>query len=252
MAFILSIDTAVESAGVCLAEDGHTLAFRENSKQKDHASWTHTAILQLLQETGLERTALHAVAVTSGPGSYTGLRVGLATAKGLCYALKIPLITENTLRVIAYAVKSAALEEDFGVKEVKGTEAISRDAQDGHGGGRFLPTLICPMIDARRMEVFTAVYDTQLQETLKPSASILEPSSFEELLAGNNIIFCGNGSGKWRSVCPHPNARYSNVKYNVKHLSDLAFGKLGRGDFTELAYAEPVYLKNFYTPPQTL
>lgn len=245
MAFILSIDTAVENASVCIAKDDHMLAFRENNKQKDHASWIHTAILQLLQETGLERSALDAVAVTAGPGSYTGLRVGLATAKGLCYALNIPLITENTLRVMAYAVRSELPEQGIGGKENESepTERITNEAGINH-----LPTLICPMIDARRMEVFTAVYDIQLSETLKPAAVILEASSFEELLDQNQVIFCGNGSEKWRSLSAHPNARYSNVKYHAGHLSVLAFAKLDRRDFTELAYAEPVYLKNFYTP----
>ncbi|MEP7258055.1 MAG: tRNA (adenosine(37)-N6)-threonylcarbamoyltransferase complex dimerization subunit type 1 TsaB, partial [Flavitalea sp.] len=141
MALIIAIDTAVDTAGVCLSADSQALGFLENERQKDHASWIHTAIRTLMNEAGFSMSKLNAVAVTAGPGSYTGLRVGMATAKGLCYALNIPLITENTLKVMAYAVKQE-YQQTLTENEV--------------------PVLFCPMIDARRIEVFTALFNDKL------------------------------------------------------------------------------------------
>src|ERR1700758_4691343 len=130
MALILNIDTATAKASICLALDGKTLALAENWTQNEHAAWLHSAIEQMMQQTGYRLRDLQAVAVTAGPGSYTGLRVGMAAAKGFCFALDIPLIAEDTLRTMAFAAK----------EQLPGTD------------------LLCPMIDARRMEVFTAVY----------------------------------------------------------------------------------------------
>jgi tRNA threonylcarbamoyladenosine biosynthesis protein TsaB len=135
MALILNIDTATETGGICIAEEGKTLAMAVNPEQKDHASWLHPAVEKIMRDAGCGMKDLQAVAVTAGPGSYTGLRVGMAAAKGFCYALGIPLITENTLKVMALAAKEQA---------------------PGDG-------LLCPMIDARRMEVFTAVYQNDLE-----------------------------------------------------------------------------------------
>src|ERR1044071_1620569 len=129
MALILNIDTAMGTASIRLAQEGKTLALAENIAQKEHASWLHPAIEQMMGTAGYSLRELKAVAVTAGPGSYTGLRVGMAAAKGFCYALNIPLITEDTLRVMAFAAKEQLGEGDY----------------------------LCPMIDARRMEVFTAV-----------------------------------------------------------------------------------------------
>ena len=142
MSFILNIDTAVEAASVCLADDGKPLAIRSNPQTKDSAAWLHNAIKDVLGEKNLGLSQVHAIAISEGPGSYTGLRVGMATAKGICYALNIPLITVNTLQMMAAA------------------------AQGGDAN------LLCPMIDARRMEVFTAVFDQQLNE-IQPSTNLI-------------------------------------------------------------------------------
>ena len=136
MSLILNIDTALETAFVCLSNGNEVLQSSVNETQKDHATWLHTAITNLLQKTGHSVNELEAVAVSIGPGSYTGLRVGLASAKGFCYALNIPLIAISTLKIIALAASN----------EVQGA------------------TIICPMIDARRMEVFTLLYDIDLME----------------------------------------------------------------------------------------
>ena len=227
MALIVAIDTAVDTAGVCLSKDNQVLGFLENERQKDHASWIHTAIRRLMNEAGLEMKLLNAVAVTAGPGSYTGLRVGMATAKGLCYALKIPLIAENTLKVMAYAVKQ-------------------EDRQTLPGAGS--PVLICPMIDARRMEVFTALFNDKLEEIIPSAAKILDPLSFNNYLQNSAILFCGNGNVKWKGLTVHNNAYFSSIRHNALHLAALAAEKLSHGQFSDLVYAEPLYLKNFYTP----
>src|SRR5687767_1657626 len=134
MALILNIDTAMELASICLSDEKEVLSFSENRDQKDHAGWLQPAIKQVMDDAGFSLSELAAIAVTSGPGSYTGLRVGLSSAKGLCFALKLPLITVNTLEAMAQAVPSEAA------------------------------ALRCPMIDARRMEVFTAIYDDAMNE----------------------------------------------------------------------------------------
>src|SRR6187399_3095526 len=134
MALILNIDTAVDVASLCLAKDEEVLSIARNESQKDHASWLHIAIKEIFEKNNSELTSVHAVAVTGGPGSYTGLRIGMATAKGICYALNKPLISLNTLLVMANAAK------------------------DVHNSFAESANLLCPMIDARRMEVFTAIY----------------------------------------------------------------------------------------------
>jgi tRNA threonylcarbamoyladenosine biosynthesis protein TsaB len=223
MALILSIDTAGENAGICLAEDGKITNTKTNSNQMDHAAWIHTAIEGLLNEASREINEINAVAVTSGPGSYTGLRVGMATAKGLCFVLNVPLITESTLMLSAKAVK----------EKVKSVYS--------------LPIFYCPMIDARRMEVFTALYDAELQEITPPSALVLDESLFHNELEHRIIVFSGNGSGKWQTICKHRNAVFSEVIYTVSDLAVVAWKKYQEKNFADLAYTEPLYVKNVYT-----
>lgn len=171
-----------------------------------------------MQETGLSLSQLDAIGISAGPGSYTGLRVGMSTAKGLCYALQKPLITVSTLQMMALAGK-----------------------EDSN-------TLLCPMIDARRMEVFTAVYDTSLQEILSPINLILDENSFSSLLNQHSIIFFGNGSPKFQAITAHPNAHFKQVNATAQHMTTLVFNKLQQKSFADLAYAEPYYGKEFYSP----
>ena len=228
MSLILNIDTATEQASICLAREGLPLLSAYNTHQKDHAAWIQPAIQQLMKESGHALKELNAVAVTEGPGSYTGLRVGLATAKGICYALQIPLLTENTLYVMAAAAREQWLTPTAGEEQ--------------------LPVLLCPMIDARRMEVFTALYDEELQIIRTPNALILDTFSFREELIKNRIIFFGSGSNKWKLLSSGSNALFREGGVMLAEpLSKLAAVRFLQHRYTDLAYAEPVYLKEFYT-----
>jgi tRNA threonylcarbamoyladenosine biosynthesis protein TsaB len=227
MSLILNIDTATETAGVFLAKEGVLINSYTNYRQNDHASWIHVAIEKLMKDSGYSFQDLEAVAVTQGPGSYTGLRVGMATAKGLCYTLSIPLITESTLKLMAATA-------------VAGLNILPEPR----------PSLFCPLIDARRMEVFTAVFTSQLEELVAPSAMILNENSFEKLLATDIVMFFGSGAAKWEKLCHHINARFEMIMPGGKEFSLLSYSKFLLGDFADLAYAEPVYLKEFYTHPK--
>jgi tRNA threonylcarbamoyladenosine biosynthesis protein TsaB len=225
MALILSIDTVLEDASICIAEDAHVLGVKTNNRQIDHAAWLQMAIKELLAETERSLKDVSAIAVSAGPGSYTGLRVGMATAKGMCYALGIPLITESTLYLVSQRVK-----KEIAMNIVSG-----------------FPVLICPMIDARRMEVFTALYDQHLKLKGEPVSMILDESSFSEELRDNVIIFCGNGSKKWQHLCNNTNAVFVDVSRNIGDMAESASEKYKNCAFADLAYTEPAYLKNVYT-----
>jgi tRNA threonylcarbamoyladenosine biosynthesis protein TsaB len=218
VSYILNIDTAVTSASVCLARDDQSLGVKINPSQKDHAAWLHVAIKELVEEASLSLTQLDAIGISAGPGSYTGLRVGMSAAKGLCYALQKPLITVSTLQMMAVAAK---------------------DDSDA---------LFCPMIDARRMEVFTAVYNSALEEILSPINLILAADSFFTLLEQHRIIFFGNGSTKFQEISHHSNAYFKQVEVSAEHMNTLIFNKLQQKLFADLAYVEPYYGKEFYTP----
>ncbi len=219
MALILNIDTSRETAGICLAKDGQSLVLLENREQRDHASWLHPAVDEILKMTGHRLKDLQAVAVSAGPGSYTGLRVGMAAAKGFCFALSIPLITEGTLDVMAYATREQYPDAD----------------------------LLCPMIDARRMEVFTAIYERDGSALLPPAAMVIDSGSFSGWLSGRKISFFGGGSDKCKQLINAPNAAFVEVKDHAGYLGILSFLRYLRKEFTGLAYSEPAYTKEFYT-----
>ncbi|OQY95668.1 MAG: tRNA (adenosine(37)-N6)-threonylcarbamoyltransferase complex dimerization subunit type 1 TsaB [Sphingobacteriales bacterium UTBCD1] len=218
MAIILNIDTALETASVCLSQDGKAVITSVNKEQKDHASWLQPAIVHLMKESGYKLNVLNAIAVSIGPGSYTGMRVGLSSAKGLCYALNIPLITVSTLVMMAHAARNEEAD------------------------------LLCPMIDARRMEVFTAVYTRSLKEFVKPQALVLNAGVFSELLSSHEILFFGSGSKKFISLLNHDNAFFKDVNFDASDLSSIATEKFIAHRFADLAYSEPEYLKEFFSP----
>jgi tRNA threonylcarbamoyladenosine biosynthesis protein TsaB len=236
MALILNIDTALDDALVSLAEDGNVLESAINTKKNDHAAWIQRAIQKLMEDGNYGMRNLSAVGISIGPGSYTGLRIGLSTAKGLSYALQIPLIAVGTLEVLAHSA----------IQIVKGTtadptrsrEMVTPQASD---------TLFCPMIDARRMEVFTAVYDSNLQEVIKPHALILNAHSFEEFLGGRRIIFFGNGSLKFQQMCQNSHAMFKNIPLSPLALAKLIYRNFIGNNFAALAYTEPLYIKEFFT-----
>lgn len=217
MSLILHIDTAVQAASLCLSDGELILDSAVNPSEKESATWLHQTIRTVLQRNQLSPRDLCAVAISTGPGSYTGLRVGLASAKGLCYALSIPLISINTLQMMAAAVPDPPAE------------------------------LLCPMIDARRMEVFTALYTTSLAEVMQPVNLVLDENSFQDWLSGNTILFFGNGSKKAEDIIKHSNASFVIVTATAENMVQLAVKKFEAGQFSDLAYSEPFYGKDFHS-----
>jgi tRNA threonylcarbamoyladenosine biosynthesis protein TsaB len=217
---ILLIDTSQETGTIALSKDGQVLFAEENKIAKEHATWLHGAMARLLEQAKLSVRDLEAVSVVAGPGSYTGLRVGMAAAKGLCYALKIPLITQNTLRVMAESMKSLA--------EEKGA-------------------WICPLIDARRDEVFTALYGVDLQEILTPQAMILDKTSFEIQLSKNPILFFGSGAAKWEKIVQSSSAIFESQISIIQAFALLAQKDFISRNWADPVYSEPVYLKEFFS-----
>jgi tRNA threonylcarbamoyladenosine biosynthesis protein TsaB len=220
MAIILNIDNAVNSASVCLARDAQLLRLESNELQKDQAAWLHMAIQRIMKEEQLGMKDIDAIAVTIGPGSYTGLRIGLSTAKGLCFALQIPLICINTLELMA----STLLREDA--------------------------DFFCPMIDARRMEVFTACYNRKMEALMQPCALVLQVNSFDEWLQTGKVVFSGNGAEKFRKLVDHPNALFNTKTINATAMRHIAENNFGQKKFADVAYAAPFYGKEFYSSTQ--
>lgn len=219
MAKILQIETATQVCSVALSMNGKTISVKEEIGQNLHASNLTLFIDEVIKAAGLAYSDLDAIAVSKGPGSYTGLRIGVSTAKGLCYALDKPLIAIETLKMMA--VGFLAQNPDY-------------------------PGLICPMIDARRMEVYTTIFDSELNELAPTSAKIIDETSFAELLAENQINFIGDGAEKCAEILTHSNASFDNANFNsAQYLSPLAHKAFEQIAFEDVAYFEPFYLKDF-------
>ena len=222
MALILNIDTATTTGSVSLSRDGQAIQTLVNEKQQDHAATMILFVQQILKEQGILPAALDAVAVSAGPGSYTGLRVGVATAKGLCYAWNKPLIAVSTLQMMAQGLIAGIKDE---------------------------AAWYCPMLDARRQEVFMGLYDAHLQEIMPPQAMILEPSSLDTHLAEKKIYFFGDGSPKWElMLSSHKNAIFAKYVISAAHMAPLSAQAFDKKAFVDLAYFSPFYLKPFYSP----
>lgn len=220
---ILHIDTATGDALVSVSESENVICSATNSDQKSHASFLQPAIKEILNKSDLPLHTLDAVSVTSGPGSYTGLRVGMASAKGLCYALKIPLITVGTLEAMARSV----------IERTAGPDTY----------------YYCPMIEARRMEVFTALYDAQLQELFPPASVILDPLFLNEIRNERQIIFSGDGAKKFIGLQQRADALSETGMISGSALAYIAAGKFRSGSFTAVTHAEPFYVKPFLATP---
>lgn len=223
MALILSIDTALEHALTCVGNAETIIAEEQNSEQKNHAAFVQPAIERILEKNNLSLNDIDAVAVSAGPGSYTGLRVGLASAKGLCFTLNKPLILLNTLKIMA---KAATLQ-------LNNSKA-----------------LYCPMIDARRMEVFAALYDFSLSEIVPTGAFVVTEENFIHQFCKQNreIIFFGNGIDKWKNIAPAGNFHFYDKNISVGNaINILAQQSFERQQFADLGYSEPIYAKGFYT-----
>lgn len=216
MTLILNIETSTTNCSVSLSKQGETFALLEdNSKEYSHAERLHVYMERILAENNLTATQLDAIAVSKGPGSYTGLRIGVSAAKGLCFALNKPLIAVSTLEALAYQVKI-----DKGI--------------------------IIPMLDARRMEVYSAVFDQNYNEIRKVEAQILEADSFADYLEKGPVYFVGNGVEKTKSIIQNPNAHFIDDKLpSANEMGLIAYHKYKNNDFEDVAYFEPYYLKDF-------
>ena len=217
MPLILSIETSTEVCSVALHIEGNIIALKENYLSQSHSRWLSILIEQILQETGYKYKDLKAVAVSKGPGSYTGLRIGVSTAKGLCFALDIPLLAVNSLEALALNFQKNVTE----------------------------PHIICPMIDARRMEVYCLLW--QENETIKPTeAKIIDAESFQDILVNHQMIFIGNGALKCKKVIQHANASFiHNVNCSAVGVGMKATQLYHDQYFEDIAYFEPFYLKDF-------
>jgi tRNA threonylcarbamoyladenosine biosynthesis protein TsaB len=216
MVYILNIHTATETAIINLTAGEKILGTLCNHEAKKHASFLHIAIKELLDQHNISVKNLNAIGVSLGPGSYTGIRIGLATAKGLCYTLKIPLITYNSLELIAISA--------------------SRSVKD-------INAFYCPMIDARRLEVYTAIYDYQLREIMHPSALVINKNSFAEILKKYKIFFSGSGSNKFQELVNNTNAIFLNEELSSNSLAKIAWEKYVKKEFENMPYTQPLYLK---------
>ncbi len=226
MAVILNIETSTEVCSVALAKDGILLFEKESREGLSHSELLTVFIEELFAENHFDIKDIDAVAVSKGPGSYTGLRIGVSVAKGLCYALDIPLISVGSLDAMG----------DFMVK--KRQDYIAENSEDN--------LLFCPMIDARRMEVYMAIYNTR-GETIHPvSAEVIDENSFTKEFNRHKILFFGNGSEKCKAQLNHSNAMFCGpLKTSARFMFFLAEEKYNKMEFEDVAYFEPFYLKNF-------
>lgn len=225
---ILQLETATTVCSVALAKEGKVIAVKQIDQRNIHAEVITVFIDELLTETGTHYKDINAIAVSCGPGSYTGLRIGISTAKGLCYALEKPLIAIETLESMAQGI-------------ITNPEMLSTF--------NFQPStlLLCPMIDARRMEVYTAIFNTK-GENIKPTAAeIIDENGFADLLKDNKILFFGDGAGKCREVLGHNENAFFLPEFvnSATHLTKKAAEKFAKKDFEDMAYFEPFYLKDF-------
>lgn len=232
MSLILVLETATPVCSVALARNGELLSLSESTAPNAHAGVITSFIENLFREAALSYSDLDAVAVSKGPGSYTGLRIGVATAKGLCYALDKPLLAIPTLEAMASGMLR---DEGRGAKD------------EGRGTKAAVGLLYCPMIDARRMEVYCALYDEHLREVRPTEAVIVNEHSFEELQNNQPILFAGNGAAKCKeTLSGSPNALFlDHFRPSARFLTGLAEERFRKTQFEDLAYFEPFYLKDF-------
>jgi tRNA threonylcarbamoyladenosine biosynthesis protein TsaB len=225
MALILSLETSTKVCSVCLSNNDEIIAKRELFEANSHATHLTVFIQDIFSElSDYTLKDIDAVAVSSGPGSYTGLRIGVSVAKGLCYALKKPLIAITSLEALAHAA--------FNNAELMKTTNSN--------------TLFCPMIDARRMEVYTALFDADMKIQKNISAEIIDENSFQDVLSNHQIVFLGDGSEKCKETISHENAIFLEKTVPLaSNMVKLASKKYANNQFEDIAYFEPFYLKDF-------
>ena len=220
MAYLLHIESSSTVCSVAVSKDADIIALKELNNGYTHAENLHIFIEQLLKEASLNAKDLNAISISSGPGSYTGLRIGFSAAKGLAYVLQIPLITIQTLK----ALSNLAMQ------------IVKTDA------------LFCPMMDARRMEVYCAVYDQLFNETISSQALILDDTTIQTFNLNKSIYFFGDGMPKAKHLLQNlPNAQFiEDITASASSMISLAFEKYQAKEFVDVAYSEPNYLKEFF------
>jgi tRNA threonylcarbamoyladenosine biosynthesis protein TsaB len=224
---ILHIETATDICSAALSEGERQLSLVESNRERSHATLLNTFIRQAVAEAGKELKELDAVAVSKGPGSYTGLRIGVSTAKGLAYALEIPLLAVGTLEGMANGATS--------------NDAV-RELVALHGDH----LLLCPMLDARRMEVYAGFYSTKNSPYREVSADVIEEDSYHEILESHPVCFFGNGAEKCKALLKHPNAFFVNdINPSATSMIAPVLKQYHQSKFEDVAYFEPFYLKDF-------
>lgn len=218
MSLILSLETSAKVCSVAIHDQGKLITTKEIHIEQSHASKLAVLVDDVIKESKIELNQLSAVAVSSGPGSYTGLRIGTSTAKGLCFALETPLISIGSLELLAYQMSKQNPDNSF----------------------------LCPMIDARRMEVYCEVFDSLLNVVKPIEAKVIEPSSFADLLEQNEVIFFGDGSDKCKDQITHPNAKFvAGIYAAASEMGQPVYQKFQNQQLEDLANFEPHYLKEF-------
>ena len=219
MSIILSLDTSAHGCSVAVHQNGEILSISDIFKEQSHGSRLALMINQVLDNAGVKISQLSAVAVASGPGSYTGLRIGTSTAKGLCYSLNVPLIAVDSLSAMTAQA----------IRLTKGQSV-----------------LYCPMLDARRMEVYCAILDQSLRFIQPIQAKVLDTVSFNEVLEAHKVVFFGDGSDKSREVINHSNAHFlEGIFTSASGVGELAWMRFQQKKFEDLVHFEPYYLKEF-------
>ena len=217
MALLLAIETTTKNCSVALFENSNLLQLKEkNSNEYSHAEQLTLFIEGVVKKSNITLKEIDGITLSKGPGSYTGLRIGTATAKGLCYSLDIPLVSVSTLKTMAFRI---SLKEDY--------------------------KFYCPMIDARRMEVFASIYNQSNNEVREIRADIVDEYTYAQFLK-DKVLFFGNGALKCKAIINNPNAHFiDGVFPSAKDMGILGFEKFANKDFEDVAYFEPYYLKDF-------
>ena len=217
MSLILNIETATKNCSVSLANKGELIAIKElNDGNYSHSENLHVFIEEVLKSANKSLAEIDAISVSKGPGSYTGLRIGVSAAKGLCFSLDKPLISISTLASLANSIKA---END---------------------------SVIIPLLDARRMEVYSAVFDSYYNRVREVKAEVIDSNSFEQFLEKGEVYFLGDGADKCKDIIKHKNAIFlDNYFPSAKQMAKLSYTKYKKNDIEDVAYFEPFYLKDF-------
>ena len=234
MSVILNIETSTTVCSVAVSESGKCLFLKTSDMANSHSKMLSQFVKECLEFLSANGKTLNAVAVSAGPGSYTGLRIGVSMAKGLCFGLNIPLIAVDTLAVLN-AASPPALSKGEGAACASNSSTLEE-----------LEGVKVPMLDARRMEVYDAVFDAQGNKIRETSADVIDENSFAELLENHIVYFFGDGAEKCKTTITHPNARFiDNVAVSAENMISLAEKSFAENQFKDAAYFEPFYLKEF-------